>query len=63
MAGKNKMAGTNGPVKGYKFMSLSYNISEGSARRETVSPKTWRIFTSADARMTPLVPNPRGNYH
>ena len=28
-----------------------------------VKPKTWRIFTFADARMTPLVPNPRGNYH
>jgi hypothetical protein len=28
-----------------------------------VSPKTWRIFTFADTRMTPPVPNPRGNYN
>jgi hypothetical protein len=27
-----------------------------------VKPKTWRISAFADARMTPPVPNPRGNY-
>jgi hypothetical protein len=31
---------------------LSYNISGGSARLQKVKPKTWRIFTFADARMT-----------
>jgi hypothetical protein len=49
---------------------LSYNISGGSAPISLQSSK-WsqkhggfpRIFTFADARMTPLVPNPRGNYH
>jgi hypothetical protein len=46
-----------------KNIPLSYNISGGSARHQEVKPKTWRIFTFADARMTPLVPNPRGNYH
>jgi hypothetical protein len=42
---------------------LIYNITGGSARHQKVKPKTWRIFTFADARMTPLVLNPRGNYH
>jgi hypothetical protein len=42
---------------------LSYNISGGSARHQKVKPKTWRIFTFADARMTPLVLNPRCSYH
>jgi hypothetical protein len=50
--------------------ALSYNTSGGSAPISLQSSK-WsqkhggfpRIFTFADARMTPLVPNPRGNYH
>jgi hypothetical protein len=41
---------------------LSYNISRGSARLG-MKPKTWRILTFADVRMTSLVPNPHGNYH
>jgi hypothetical protein len=52
--------------KGCKLSDMTtelYYITGGSARHQRVKPKIWRIFTFADARMTPLVPNPRGNYH
>ena len=33
----------------YTVKALSYTITGGAARHEKVSPKTWRIFTFADA--------------
>jgi hypothetical protein len=42
---------------------LYYITGGGAPSVQKALPKTWQIFMSAYARITPLVRNPRGHYH